>query len=75
MPGADLDFAKEMAEFMRKSIESLETLYEDKELRVTASFGIYIIKSLENRTVVDLLKNADEKLYLAKRNGRNRIEF
>lgn len=75
MPGADLDLAKETAECMRKTIEESAIEYEDKKIKVTASFGICCIKPLGNETVNDLLKQADEKLYLAKRNGRNRIEY
>lgn len=75
MPGADLDLAKETAECMRKTIEGSVIEYEDKKIKVTASFGICCIKPLGNETVNDLLKQADEKLYLAKRNGRNRIEY
>ena len=75
MPGADLDLAKETAECMRKKIEESAIEYEDKKIKVTASFGICCIKPLGNEMMNDLLKQADEKLYLAKRNGRNRIEY
>ena len=60
---------------MRKAIESTPIIYEDKILSLTASFGICSIKTTENKSVDDLLKLADEKLYSAKRNGRNRVEW
>ena len=75
MPGAGLDAAIAAAECMRKSIESTVISYDGKEFKITASFGICSIKSTGNENVDDLLKRADEKLYLAKRNGRNRIEY
>lgn len=74
IPGANLDFALKTAECMRKAIESTPIMYEDKILSLTASFGICSIKTTENKSVDDLLKLADEKLYSAKRNGRNRVE-
>ena len=75
IPGANLDFALKTAECMRKAIESTPIMYEDKILSLTASFGICSIKTTENTSVDDLLKLADEKLYSAKRNGRNRVEW
>lgn len=75
MPGADLDLAKGTAECMRKAMEDSVIEYEDKKFKVTASFGLCCIKPSGNETVNELLKQADEKLYLAKRNGRNRIEY
>lgn len=75
MPGADLDMVKETAEHMRKAIEESVIQYEDKKIKVTASFGICSIKLVENENVDSLVKYADEKLYLAKKNGRNRIEY
>ena len=75
IPGANLDFALKTAECMRKAIESTPIMYEDKILSLTASFGICSIKTTENKSVDDLLKLADEKLYSAKRNGRNRVEW
>ena len=66
---------KKTAECMRKSIENASIKYEGKDISVTVSFGIYSLKSKGNENADDLLKYADEKLYLAKRNGRNRIEY
>ena len=75
IPGANLDFALKTSECMRKAIESTPIMYEDKFLSLTSSFGICSIKTTENTSVDDLLKLADEKLYSAKRNGRNRVEW
>ena len=75
MPGAGPEVAKAVAVYMRRVLEKVVIRYEDKEFSVTASFGIYSIKPAANENVDDLLKHADEKLYLAKRNGRNRVEY
>jgi len=75
MPTADLEVAKKTAECMRKSIESSSIEYENKKINVTVSFGICNLKATESECVDDLLKSADKKLYLAKANGRNRIEY
>ncbi len=75
MPGAGLETAKEAAECMRKSIKKMVVRYDDKEFNITSSFGICSINSTGSSSVDELLKRADEKLYLAKRNGRNRIEY
>ena len=73
MPGADLETAKAIAESMRKAIERTIIKYEKTEMRITASFGINNIKILGSESVDELLKHADEKLYTAKGNGRNKI--
>lgn len=75
MPGTDLETAKATAECMRKSIEDLVIQYEGNKFSVTSSFGVYNLKLSGSETVNDLLKHVDEKLYLAKKNGRNRIEY
>lgn len=75
MPGADIDVALATAECMRKAVEDTKIQYEDKVFSMTASFGVYSIKPNGAENVDDLLKHADDKLYMAKKNGRNRVEF
>jgi len=75
MPGADLETAKATAELMRKSIEESVIEYNGKQFKITASFGIHNLKSPNIEGIDDLIKHADEKLYLAKSNGRNRVEY
>ena len=41
--------------------------------RITVSFGVAEFEALDERS--ELLQKADEALYLAKRNGRNRVEI
>ena len=75
MPGADIETAISTTELMRKSIENAAIMYNDNEIKLTASFGIHNLKSSDAQSVDELLKHADQKMYLAKNNGRNRVEF
>ncbi len=75
MPGADLETAKSAAECMRKAIERSIIEYDGNKFNITSSFGIYNLKQPGRESVDELIKHADEKLYLAKSNGRNRVEF
>lgn len=62
----------DLAERIRKKIENTTIKYEDKEIKITASFGIAVLN--ENiSTGIDLVKKADEKLYTAKIEGRNKV--
>lgn len=75
MPGADIETSKSIAECMRKSIEKSVIEYDGRQFYITASFGIYNLKQPGSESIDELIKHADEKLYLAKRNGRNRVEY
>ena len=75
LPGADGRQAGPVAERMRSQIEDMEIMLPDgsQSIRITASFGTapYSIESGEH---IDLLiKRADDALYLAKKEGRNRV--
>ncbi len=74
LPGADATKAAEIAELMRKSIETTEFCCENNNLSVTASFGVSSTRPDQNQSAEDMIRGADEKLYLAKKNGRNRVE-
>ena len=73
LPQTDLAGAREVAERMRKRIEGL-TVRTATEIRVTASFGVaeYVARAGHPESVVE---RADQALYAAKRNGRNRVEI
>lgn len=67
--------ARNIAERIRTSVESLSLVHEKSNYRkVTISIGLASFDFKESSTVVDLLKFADDALYKAKENGRNRVE-
>lgn len=68
MPGATLAEAEQRAEDCRKAIQALEF----PKLSVTASLGVSAICQ-NPESPQDLLDQADQCLYVAKRNGRNQV--
>ena len=65
--------AARMAEEIRAAVESATfKIGENLELQVTASFGVSVAK--EDETFEQTTERADQALYKAKRNGRNRVE-
>jgi diguanylate cyclase (GGDEF)-like protein/PAS domain S-box-containing protein len=73
--GADGLQAVSIAEKMRQQIEDMAIILPDslQSVRITASFGtaLYAIESREH--VESLIKRADDALYRAKKEGRNRV--
>ena len=59
------------AEFIRACVEQSVCVYEQQMIHVTMSFGVAMID--RSKVADDNIKTADEKLYLAKANGRNRV--
>ncbi len=74
LPGAPLDFARQLAEDIRSKVEKTPIEYGDQKFYITASFGVSAMTPKPEANVNDLLEEADKKLYTAKRNGRNRVE-
>ena len=66
----DLEKAKMLAERLRKLIENQRF---DTAGKITISLGVASFRSGDNKD--SLVKRADEALYAAKRNGRNRVEI
>lgn len=69
MPETKIEEAFRLAENIR--LEIMQENFEIGALKVTISGGI---SEYKGGTAMDIVKMADEKLYLAKENGRNRIE-
>jgi diguanylate cyclase (GGDEF)-like protein len=75
LPGANLDKAKEIAENIRKVVEAKEIVAGNQTVKITASFGVCSVKPVEGKNSMEsLIELADQKLYEAKNNGRNRVE-
>ncbi|WP_051572146.1 GGDEF domain-containing protein [Ruminiclostridium cellobioparum] len=75
LPGAPLRMTVEIAESMRKAIESRTIVSGDHEIKVTASFGVSCRIYTKDNNYEDVIEEADKNLLLAKRNGRNRVEW
>lgn len=60
----------------RKLLEQLNTAFilKGQEVTISGSIGIAIYPS-DGATVVDLTKNADSAMYMAKESGRNAFQF
>ena len=64
-----------VAERLRQSLCDMQFSGSISELTITASFGIATIPHEQIDSIEDLIRIADDALYLAKSNGRNRVEI
>jgi two-component system cell cycle response regulator len=74
MPETDMAVAAMVAERLRRRIAGEPFAIEQgaKSIPVTISIGIAALRGKED-TAATLLKRADQALYRAKRDGRNRV--
>jgi diguanylate cyclase (GGDEF)-like protein len=77
MPELELHNAVKVAERLRQAVENNSFSIQDKKPddRVTVSLGVSGISGTEDLSAEELVKKADEALYLSKRNGRNRVSY
>lgn len=68
--GSSPSEAYAIAERIRSKIEDLEVKYRDETIKVTTSIGLVHCNTID---LDDLFREADKCLYLAKREGRNRV--
>ncbi|ABM02127.1 diguanylate cyclase [Psychromonas ingrahamii 37] len=73
IPHADLEIATELAQRLRLGIEKVEIIIDNQPVKITACFGVTSI-DIKSESLDEALKRADKALYLAKENGRNRVE-
>jgi len=72
LPATDLRVAEKIAERMRKAISARPFNAAAVPINITVSIGIAAIEGPDGN-IEELLKRADQALYRAKRDGRNRI--
>jgi diguanylate cyclase (GGDEF)-like protein len=72
LPETTLEGAKALAEGLREKIEGSRFVFQGEQINVTISIGVAVLHEAD-RTSMDLIKNADTKLYEAKRAGRNKV--
>ena len=68
-----LDEAKKVAERLREAVSRITFSHSSGSFHITMSIGIAALRP--NQTLQALVDEADQALYAAKRNGRNRIEL
>lgn len=77
LPDTELDGCKKIAKKMRQDIENMRIQHKGSTQfqLVTMSFGITSAYPNEQNNLDQLISNADSALYIAKNNGRNRVEI
>ncbi len=73
LPETGREEAVNLAERLRRKIESTIIVHNDKQFHVTVSFGVFSCLT-ENETLDSMLTKADDALYIAKKKGRNQIK-
>ncbi len=73
LPGADIESVRGFAERVRSAVEkSRLTVADDIHVAITVSAGVAAIPSCAD-SLNEALRTADDRLYAAKRAGRNRV--
>ena len=73
LPETNLEGATILGDRLIKVVAERPFQYEDKSYPVTISAGVVTTQGEKNITTGELIRRADEKLYQAKREGRNRV--
>jgi diguanylate cyclase (GGDEF)-like protein len=71
LPNTNKNGAYRFAEKIRSIVEKTKFMYKNTRIPITISGGV--AERAEANSKEEVLKKADERLYLAKNNGRNRI--
>ena len=75
MPDASVEVAQQRAEHLQKEIKSFQApAFSLSSDGITLSIGVAVYPE-HGRTIDDVLRAADNALYRAKREGRNRVEI
>lgn len=72
LPETPLSGAVALAESLRQKVADHAFVFQADSIKVTISLGAALMEE-SDRTASDVIKRADEKLYQAKRTGRNRV--
>jgi len=74
LPGTDLEGARILAERCRQHLEKTNVILETGDrLQLTGSFGLICNEGDVHMEVDELLRRADQAMYQAKAEGRNRV--
>jgi len=73
LPQTNLGGAQAVAERYREMVEEARMIQSDKDRKITVSLGASAYAKKQIGSKESLLKQADEALYEAKRQGKNRV--
>jgi diguanylate cyclase (GGDEF)-like protein len=73
LPETGIDSAITVAERFRKVVMAMENEWDDTTVTITISLGVAALNA-RIQSSEHLLKEADDALYRAKKEGRNRVE-
>lgn len=73
LPETDREGALTVAERIRKNVENLNFMVNDKRVPVTISIGVAVLVPTTNLAVEYIIESADNALYASKEAGRNRV--
>ncbi|ABR48331.1 diguanylate cyclase with PAS/PAC sensor [Alkaliphilus metalliredigens QYMF] len=71
LPNTSIEDARRIAEKMRVAIKNTAIASEHSELKITVSLGV--ASCCEAKSVKDLFRKSDEKLYCSKNTGKNMV--
>ncbi len=74
LPETDIEGALKVAQRIRKSIERSEIFFSEQIIKVTVSIGVSGLIPEDGESFLTMFRRADEALYRAKREGRNRVD-
>ncbi|MCM3570449.1 GGDEF domain-containing protein [Neobacillus mesonae] len=70
LPNTDLNEAVQIAERLRESVEQSDFVYNRRPIHITISMGMTLYRG---EKLEEFIEKADQALYRAKENGRNRV--
>lgn len=74
LPATTPDNAVVVAERIREEVEKIGFVHQEQAVKLCVSIGVAGWVPLKETSIAQLIQVADEALYAAKRNGRNRVE-
>jgi two-component system cell cycle response regulator len=77
LPETDFESAMGLAERLRKAITESVLVSDDREISITASFGVAGFRPSDQRITIPceaIIDQADKALYRAKKDGRNKVK-
>ncbi|MEG2018559.1 MAG: GGDEF domain-containing protein, partial [Clostridium sp.] len=75
IPEVDKEGAFQLCERIRRNMEEYDFDIGSEIIKLTVSIGVFFKDKEEIITGSEIIEKADEELYNAKRNGRNRVEI